>query len=78
MSKKGNMYFLGLFVILILIFFVNDHSNTDFIQLASFIFVLLISAGLAFFSFKQKNKPLMAYFLVLMLMDVGLMFYLII
>lgn len=76
MSKKNNMFLFVLFVLLILIFIVNNYVDTYSIQIASTVIILLILIGAAVFSYLQQNKQLVIYFVLFMMIDIGFLFYL--
>lgn len=77
MSKKSNMFLFVLFVLLILIFIVNNYIDTYSIKITSATIILLILMGFVVFSFSQKNKKLVIYFILYMMIDIGYLFYLI-
>lgn len=77
MSKKNNMFLFILFALLILIFIVNNYIDTYSIQIASAIIIFIILIGLGILSYLQKNKQLVIYFVLLMIVDIGFLFYLI-
>lgn len=77
MRKKNNMFLFILFALLLLIFIVNNYIDTYSIQIASAIVIFIILIGLGVFSYLQKNKQLVIYFVLFMMIDIGFLFYLI-
>ena len=77
MRKKNNTFLFVLFVLLLLIFIVNNYIDTHSIQIASAIVIFIILIGLGVFSYLKQNKQLVIYLVLFMMIDIGFLFYLI-
>lgn len=77
MNKKNRLFLFGLFVLLLLVFIVNNYTAAYSVQLISFVAIFLGLMGLMVFSYRQQNKQLLSYFVVLTLIDIGFIFFLI-
>lgn len=71
MSDKNNVVLGSFFMMLLILFIISNFFNTYAVQFVSFSLIFLIAASLMVFSYLQKNKQLMMYFILLMFIDVG-------
>lgn len=71
MSDKNNVVLGSFFMMLLILFIISNFFNTYAVQFVSFSLIFLIAVSLVVFSYLQKNKQLMMYFILLMFIDVG-------